>query len=119
MALRPSARPRAAQGHAEAGGPLRGHDAPRDLVDDADPEVAGHESIAHATPVPQRDLEALPAEHAARLGVPVRHGVVVTGLHLPFAENRAPDPRPRGRAPGSGWRGSGIVATSGSTRPRR
>jgi 2-polyprenyl-6-methoxyphenol hydroxylase-like FAD-dependent oxidoreductase len=51
-----------------------------DLVDQDDPTLRAHTAIAGATVVPQRDVEAILAGHAARLGVPVRRGVEVTGL---------------------------------------
>src|ERR1700761_7705071 len=50
------------------------------LVDQDDPELRAHTAIAGGTVVPQRDVEAILAGHAARLGVPVRRGVEVTGL---------------------------------------
>jgi 2-polyprenyl-6-methoxyphenol hydroxylase-like FAD-dependent oxidoreductase len=52
----------------------------RDLVDEDDPELADHDAVAGATLVPQRELEALLAGHAARLGVPVHRGVEVGGV---------------------------------------
>ncbi|MFF7887620.1 FAD-dependent oxidoreductase [Streptomyces sp. NPDC020794] len=51
-----------------------------DLVDWSDPDFAAHTAAAGARMVPQRELEALLAEHVARLGVPVRRGVEVTAL---------------------------------------
>jgi len=51
-----------------------------DLVDWNDPDLAAHTAAGAARMVPQRELEALLAEHAARLGVEVRRGVEVTGL---------------------------------------
>ncbi|KAA2259589.1 NAD(P)-binding protein [Solihabitans fulvus] len=51
-----------------------------DLVDWSDPDLAAHASVGGARMVPQRELEALLAEHVARLGVPVRRGVAVTAL---------------------------------------
>ncbi|MGW4486909.1 FAD-dependent monooxygenase [Amycolatopsis sp. NPDC004368] len=51
-----------------------------DLVDWTDPDLAAHEAVDGAKLVPQRELEALLAEHVARLGVPVRRGVEVTSL---------------------------------------
>jgi 2-polyprenyl-6-methoxyphenol hydroxylase-like FAD-dependent oxidoreductase len=51
-----------------------------DLVDWADPDLAAHTAADGARMVPQRELEALLAEHVARLGVPVRRGVEVTTL---------------------------------------
>lgn len=51
-----------------------------DLVDWADPDLAAHTAVDGARMVPQRELEALLAEHVARLGVPVRRGVAVTTL---------------------------------------
>ena len=46
----------------------------------ADPDIAGHTEAAEATLIVQREVEALLCEHAARLGVPVRQGVEVTGI---------------------------------------
>jgi 2-polyprenyl-6-methoxyphenol hydroxylase-like FAD-dependent oxidoreductase len=51
-----------------------------DLVDWSDPDLAAHTAADGARMVPQRELEALLAEHVARLGVPVRRGVEVTAL---------------------------------------
>ena len=51
-----------------------------DLVDWSDPDLAAHTAANGARMVPQRELEALLAEHLARLGVPVRRGVEVTAL---------------------------------------
>ncbi|WP_233518067.1 FAD-dependent oxidoreductase [Streptomyces corynorhini] len=51
-----------------------------DLVDWSDPDLAAHTAAGGARMVPQRELEALLAEHAARLGVTVRRGVEVTAL---------------------------------------
>ena len=51
-----------------------------DLVDGADPDLAAHTAADGARMVPQPQLEALLADHVARLGVPVRRGVEVTGL---------------------------------------
>jgi 2-polyprenyl-6-methoxyphenol hydroxylase-like FAD-dependent oxidoreductase len=51
-----------------------------DLVDWSDPDLAAHTAADGARMVPQRELEALLAEHLARLGVPVRRGVEVTAL---------------------------------------
>ncbi|MET7887832.1 FAD-dependent oxidoreductase [Streptomyces avermitilis] len=51
-----------------------------DLVDWSDPDLAAHTAAGGARLVPQRELEALLAEHVARLGVPVRRGVEVTAL---------------------------------------
>jgi 2-polyprenyl-6-methoxyphenol hydroxylase-like FAD-dependent oxidoreductase len=51
-----------------------------DLVDWSDPDLATHASVDGARMVPQRELEALLADHLARLGVPVRRGVEVTAL---------------------------------------
>ncbi|MEU2586995.1 FAD-dependent oxidoreductase [Streptomyces avermitilis] len=51
-----------------------------DLVDWSDPDLAAHTAAGGARMVPQRELEALLAEHVARLGVPVRRGVEVTAL---------------------------------------
>ncbi|MCA1219048.1 FAD-dependent monooxygenase, partial [Streptomyces sp. 8L] len=50
------------------------------LVDASDPDLAAHASVEGARFVPQRELEALLAEHLGRLGVPVRRGVEVTGF---------------------------------------
>ncbi|MFD8914735.1 FAD-dependent monooxygenase [Streptomyces sp. NPDC059575] len=49
------------------------------LVDWSDPDLAAH-TAADVRMVPQRELEALLAEHVTRLGVPVRRGVEVTAL---------------------------------------
>ncbi|MFF0411188.1 FAD-dependent oxidoreductase [Kitasatospora sp. NPDC004745] len=51
-----------------------------DLVDWSDPDLADHTAAAGARLVPQRELEALLADHLARLGVPVRRGVEVTAF---------------------------------------
>jgi 2-polyprenyl-6-methoxyphenol hydroxylase-like FAD-dependent oxidoreductase len=51
-----------------------------DLVDWADPDLAAHTAAEGARMVPQPQLEALLADHAARLGVPVHRGVEVTAL---------------------------------------
>jgi len=51
-----------------------------DLVDWSDPDLAAHADSDGARMVPQPQLEALLAEHVARLGVPVRRGVEVTVL---------------------------------------
>ncbi len=51
-----------------------------DLVDWSDPDLAAHIAADGARMVPQPQLEALLAEHVARLGVPVRRGVEVTAL---------------------------------------
>jgi 2-polyprenyl-6-methoxyphenol hydroxylase-like FAD-dependent oxidoreductase len=51
-----------------------------DLVDWSDPNLAAHAAADGARVVPQPQLEALLAEHVARLGVPVRRGVEVTAL---------------------------------------
>lgn len=51
-----------------------------DLVDWSDPDLAAHTAAGGARMVPQHELEALLAEHVARLGVPVRRGVEVTAL---------------------------------------
>ncbi|MEU6141703.1 FAD-dependent monooxygenase [Streptomyces sp. NPDC047081] len=51
-----------------------------DLVDWSDADLAAHTAADGARMVPQRELEALLAGHLARLGVPVRRGVEVTGL---------------------------------------
>ncbi|XDO64470.1 FAD-dependent oxidoreductase [Streptomyces sp. RLB1-33] len=51
-----------------------------DLVDWSDPDLAAHTAADGARMVPQRELEALLAEHVARLGVPVLRGVEVTAL---------------------------------------
>ncbi|MFF4357150.1 FAD-dependent oxidoreductase [Streptomyces sp. NPDC001604] len=51
-----------------------------DLVDWSDPDLAAHTAVDGARMVPQRELEALLADHVARLGVPVRRGVEVTAL---------------------------------------
>ncbi|MCD2192964.1 FAD-dependent monooxygenase [Actinomycetospora endophytica] len=51
-----------------------------DLVDWSDPDLAAHAVVAGARMVPQPQLEALLAEHVARLGVPIRRRVEVTAL---------------------------------------
>ncbi|KUM91763.1 FAD-dependent oxidoreductase [Streptomyces cellostaticus] len=51
-----------------------------DLVDWSDPDLAAHAAVDGARMVPQPQLEALLADHIARLGVPVRRGVEVTAL---------------------------------------
>ncbi len=51
-----------------------------DLVDWSDPDLAAHTAADGARMLPQHELEALLAEHVARLGVPVRRGVEVTAL---------------------------------------
>lgn len=51
-----------------------------DLVDQDDPALAAHTAVANGVLVPQRDLEALLAEHCARLGVEIRRGVEVRGV---------------------------------------
>ncbi|MET7693947.1 FAD-dependent monooxygenase [Streptomyces sp. NPDC005483] len=51
-----------------------------DLVDWSDPDLAAHTAAAGARMVPQPQLEALLAGHAARLGVTVQRGVEVTAL---------------------------------------
>jgi 2-polyprenyl-6-methoxyphenol hydroxylase-like FAD-dependent oxidoreductase len=51
------------------------------LVDQDDPELRAHIAAADVMRVPQRDLEAILADHAAQLGVPIRRGVEVTGLN--------------------------------------
>jgi 2-polyprenyl-6-methoxyphenol hydroxylase-like FAD-dependent oxidoreductase len=51
-----------------------------DLVDWSDPDLAAHTAAEGARMVPQPQLEALLADHVARLGVPVRRGVEVTAL---------------------------------------
>ncbi len=51
-----------------------------DLVDWSDPDLAAHTAAGGARLVPQPELEALLAEHVARLGIPVRRGVEVTAL---------------------------------------
>jgi 2-polyprenyl-6-methoxyphenol hydroxylase-like FAD-dependent oxidoreductase len=51
-----------------------------DLVDWSDPDLAAHAAADGAQMVPQPQLEALLADHVARLGVPVRRGVEVTAL---------------------------------------
>ncbi|WP_372511141.1 FAD-dependent monooxygenase [Streptomyces cylindrosporus] len=50
------------------------------LVDWSDADLAAHSRADGARMVPQRELEALLADHVARLGVPVRRGVEVTEL---------------------------------------
>ena len=51
-----------------------------DLVDWSDPDLAAHTAVDGARMVPQRELEALLADHVTRLGVPVRRGAEVTAL---------------------------------------
>lgn len=51
-----------------------------DKLDTNDPDVADHSELVDATLVVQRDIEALLADHAARVGVVVRRGVEVTGV---------------------------------------
>lgn len=51
-----------------------------DLVDWSDPDLATHTAAAGARMVPQRELEALLAEHVTRLGVRLRRAVEVTAL---------------------------------------
>ncbi len=51
-----------------------------ELVDWSDPDFTAHAAASGARIVPQRQLEALLAEHVARLGVPVHRGVEVTGV---------------------------------------
>jgi 2-polyprenyl-6-methoxyphenol hydroxylase-like FAD-dependent oxidoreductase len=51
-----------------------------DLVDWSDPDLAAHTAADGARMMPQHELEALLAEHVARLGVPVHRGVEVTAL---------------------------------------
>ncbi len=51
-----------------------------DLVDWSDADLAAHTAVDGARMVPQRELEALLAGQAARLGVAVRRGVEVTAL---------------------------------------
>jgi 2-polyprenyl-6-methoxyphenol hydroxylase-like FAD-dependent oxidoreductase len=51
-----------------------------DLVDWSDSDLEAHAVAAAVRMVPQPRLEALLAEHVARLGVPVRRGVEVTAL---------------------------------------
>jgi 2-polyprenyl-6-methoxyphenol hydroxylase-like FAD-dependent oxidoreductase len=51
-----------------------------DLVDWSDPDLAAHTAADGARMMPQHQLEALLAEHVARLGVPLRRGVEVTAL---------------------------------------
>jgi 2-polyprenyl-6-methoxyphenol hydroxylase-like FAD-dependent oxidoreductase len=69
---------------AAAGFPVTGHFAAMmfrpDLVDQSDPDLRAHTAVSGATVVPQRAVEQILAGHAARLGVPVRRGVEVTGL---------------------------------------
>jgi len=50
------------------------------LVDWSDADLAAHTAAGGARMVPQPRLEALLADHVARLGVPVRRGVEVTAL---------------------------------------
>jgi 2-polyprenyl-6-methoxyphenol hydroxylase-like FAD-dependent oxidoreductase len=51
------------------------------LVDWSDPDLAAHTAADGARILPQPQLEALLADHVARLGVPVRREVEVTALH--------------------------------------
>lgn len=51
-----------------------------DLVDQDDPDVAAHTMVDGARMVPQPALEALLADHVARLGVPVYRGVEITAF---------------------------------------
>jgi 2-polyprenyl-6-methoxyphenol hydroxylase-like FAD-dependent oxidoreductase len=66
------------------GFPVTGHFAAMmfrpDLVDQSHPDLRAHTAVNGATVVPQRTVEQILAAHAARLGVPVRRGVEVTGL---------------------------------------
>ncbi|MEU5594266.1 FAD-dependent monooxygenase [Streptomyces sp. NPDC020298] len=50
------------------------------LVDWSDPDFAAHTAAGGARMLPQPQMEALLADHVARLGVLVRRGVEVTGL---------------------------------------
>ncbi|WP_181774958.1 FAD-dependent oxidoreductase [Amycolatopsis pittospori] len=52
-----------------------------DLVDQEDPVLTAHTAVANAIAVPQHDLELLLAEHCVRLGVEIRRGVEVRGVH--------------------------------------
>lgn len=69
-----------AGGRFAAGGHFAAIPFSAELVDRSDPELRAHAAAADVMRVPQRDLEAILAAHAARLGVPVRRGVEVTGL---------------------------------------
>ncbi|GAB7071714.1 FAD-dependent monooxygenase [Mycolicibacterium hodleri] len=51
-----------------------------DLVDWSDPDVVAHTAADRCRMMAQPWLEALLAEHVARLGIPVRRGVEVTAL---------------------------------------
>ena len=51
-----------------------------DLVDWSDPDFAAHTAADRCRMMAQPRLEALLAEHVARLGVPVHRGVEVTAL---------------------------------------
>ncbi|MEW2454504.1 FAD-dependent monooxygenase [Streptomyces albus] len=57
-----------------------------DLVDQDDPLLAAHTAVANGVLVPQRDLEALLAEHCARLGVEIRRGIEVRGVRSAGAD---------------------------------
>jgi flavin-dependent dehydrogenase len=49
-------------------------------VDWSDLDLAAHAAVGEARMVPQRELEALLADHVARLGIPVHRGMEVTAL---------------------------------------
>jgi 2-polyprenyl-6-methoxyphenol hydroxylase-like FAD-dependent oxidoreductase len=70
----------AAAGQFAAGGHFAAIPFSAELVDLDDPELRAHTAVADVMRVPQRNLETILATHAARLGVPVRRGVEVTGL---------------------------------------
>lgn len=52
-----------------------------ELVDQTDPDILAHREAGGSTLVPQGAVETILGEHAASLGVAVRRGVEVTGLH--------------------------------------
>jgi 2-polyprenyl-6-methoxyphenol hydroxylase-like FAD-dependent oxidoreductase len=66
--------------HFAAGGHFAAIPFSAELVDPHDPELRAHTAVADVMRVPQRELEAILAAHAAKLGVPVRRSVEVTGL---------------------------------------
>ncbi|MEV7548064.1 FAD-dependent oxidoreductase [Amycolatopsis sp. NPDC089917] len=74
----------AAAGRTSRRFPVLGHFAGimfrHDLVDQEDPLLAAHTSVANGIMVPQYDLELLLGEHCARLGVEIRRGVEVREL---------------------------------------
>lgn len=50
-------------------------------MDQSDPVLAAHAVVAGGILVPQYDLEILLGEHCARLGVEIRRGIEVHGVH--------------------------------------